>query len=73
VAADIEAVALVLRGPRQAANLLGVLFDNGQRDVVLQQLIGGGEAGGAGAHDDDVPALAFGDQSCHRVSTVVTS
>ena len=48
---------------KEAANLLGVLFDNGQRDVVLQQLIGGGEAGGAGAHDDDVPALAFGDQS----------
>jgi hypothetical protein len=34
---------------------------------VLQQLVGGGEAGRAGAHDDNVFSLASGDQGGHSI------
>ena len=54
--ADVEPVSVVLDRPGQPAHLLGILLQHRHGDVALQQLIGGGQAGGAGAHDDDVLA-----------------
>src|SRR5882672_12504301 len=50
VTADVEAIALVLDGPGQAAHLHWVLFQDGDRDVVLEELVRGGQPGGARAH-----------------------
>ena len=52
----------------EPSDLPGVLFDHRDRDVVFHQLVGGGQTGRAGAHDDDVLALAFGDQRGHSIN-----
>jgi hypothetical protein len=69
MAANVEAIAFVLDGAGQAADLPGVLFEDGDRDFVFEQLIGRGQAGRTCAHDHDVRSPAFGDQSPHRVAT----
>src|SRR5438874_140674 len=73
VPADVEAVAPVLDRAGKPAYLFGILLDHRDRHVALEQLVRGGQAGRTGAHDDDVFAVAFGDQGCHRVSTDMTS
>src|SRR5665213_924043 len=72
VAADVEPIAVVLDRAGKPPDVAGVLFDHRDRDLVLHQLIGGCEAGRAGAHDHDLPALVLKCQSAHRVSTVRT-
>ena len=52
VAADIEAVALVLLGPADAADADRVGLKDDAGHAVAGQLVGGGQAGGAGAGDD---------------------
>lgn len=52
--ADVEVEALVGDGSGDAADVLGVGFEHGYRVPVLTQVIGGSEAGGAGADDDSL-------------------
>ncbi len=66
MAADVEAVSLVLDRPGQAAHLLRILLDDGHGHAALEQLVSGGQPGGAGTHDNDVFAFAFGDQIGHK-------
>ncbi len=51
VAADVEPIALVLVGPADAADQLGVGFEDDAGVAVLGQLIGGRQPGRAAAGD----------------------
>jgi len=53
VSAEVEAVAVALDGASDAADD-GIGLDDGADDAVAAELVGGGEAGGAAADDEDV-------------------
>ena len=50
---EIEVEALVAGGPGDAANISGVGLQDSDRDPVLGQQVGGGQARGPGADDGD--------------------
>ena len=53
MAADVEVVALVLGGAGDAADVVGVGFQDGDGHLFLGEQIARGQAGGAGADDGD--------------------
>ncbi len=61
MAADVEVVALVLRGAGDAANVDGIGFEDRDGHVFLGEQIARGEAGGAGADDGDRIGMRHGD------------
>ena len=70
VPADVEVEALVLGRPRDAADVLGVGFEDDHRHVGLRQLVGGGEARGAGTDDEDGGLLRHGEGDGGRTAGV---
>lgn len=54
MAADVDAVAFVVDGARKAAHLARRLEDRDIRVARAGELVGGSEARGAGADDDDL-------------------
>ena len=81
MAADVEAIALVLVGPADAADQARVGFENDARLAVLAQLVGGGQPGRPAAGDDGLvgrhdrdrlriinPRPAMGNESGRNVS-----
>ncbi len=68
MATDVEAVALVLDRASKTAHVRGVLLDHSGRDVVLHQLVGGGQTRGAGADDHDVVVAVLGTQCAHSIN-----
>ena len=52
MAADVEQEVLVVRGAADAADIIGIGFDNGRRDALLGQQVGCGEPGRAGTDDE---------------------
>ena len=54
MAADVEAITLVLVGPADAAHQAGVGFEHDARLAVFAQLVGGGQPGGAAAGNDRI-------------------
>ncbi len=60
MAADVEAVALVNIRPTDPADEVRVGLDDDAAAAVLRQLVGGGQAGGAGAGDDGLERLDDG-------------
>ena len=68
VAADVDAVALVLDGAGEAANHAGGFEDDGQDVGAAKEFECGGEAGRACADDDgDAPGLRHACRAFHRV------
>ena len=64
--ADVESVAVVLDRPGEAADLAGIPFQDRDRYIALQELVGGRESRRPRAHDHDVLSSASGDQSAHK-------
>lgn len=54
MAANVEAEAVQLDGPADAADIDGILFDDPNRIALLGQQIGGGKAGRTCANDGDI-------------------
>src|SRR5207245_7217256 len=68
VAADVEAVALVLHGASQPAHVGRVLLDHRGRYVVLHQLVSRGQPGRAGADYHNVLVAVRGTQVAHSIN-----
>ena len=71
VAADVEAIPLVLVGPADAADQPGIGLEDDARSAVLRQLVGGGQPAGtaAGDHRLDTPRRPTSARDRRRASS----